>query len=333
MPKLTRKLNLFYLSGNTTGGWVTYTAHLIYGLQSIGVDVSLFKIGNNTERKTRRFGYDCSYTNLSLEDAVSAVKSSPSVITALQKNFRDNAAILLEAGAWLVVHDPAEFKNLQLANCDDRYITIRKAVQRQVPKSIFVPHPYKRYYPSGTVSTGKIHACSVSRIDFDKHTEIILEANRILPPEKRVQIHGFENRLYTKFKICPDYPEWQQSVSAYPREKQAAVEICHEATFSVDMSIIKGDGGGTQYTFMEAMDAGSVNILHDAWILPDDEMIPIEDPGGNCLTVVNGEELAQVLKTELSSAERDSLLLNSDELLAQHDPAKVATKFMKVLNA
>ena len=36
---------------------------------------------------------------------------------------------------------------------------------------------------------------SISRIDFDKHTEIILKANRLINDDK-IYIYGAENRLF-----------------------------------------------------------------------------------------------------------------------------------------
>lgn len=319
-------ITLYYLSGNTTGGWVTYTAHLTLGLVKAGADVRLVKIGNRTETKSRPFGYGLSYWNMSLSDCVKC--TGHRVIVALQKNYREKAAALLETGAWMVVHDPAEFANLKLAACS-RYITIRKAVQQQVSSSVFIPHPYLRHYPASTVATGKVRACSISRIDFDKHTDILLDANRLLPKKLQIQIHGFENRLYTRFKICPAYPEWTQSVAHYPRERTCAVEICHDATYSVDMSIIKGDGGGTQYTFMEAADAGSVNVIHRDWLIPGDEMVPWPEDGANCLAVVNGDELAQVLTDTPDYLRR--LVFSGKALLTRHDPTRVGNLFINTL--
>lgn len=321
-------VNLFYLSKNTTGGWVTYTAHLMYGLADIGVDVRLYKIGNRTEAKGRNFGYSLDYKNISIEDGLKLEGSS--VIVALQKNYREQAANLIASGSWLVVHDPAEFKNFELDK-KGKYITIRKAVAKQVPGSIFVPHPYVRNYSPGTISTGNQVACSISRIDFDKHTDIILEANRSLSKTHKVNIYGFENRLYTKFKICPAYPEWKQSISHYSRERTTACEICHDHTFAVDMSIIKGDGGGTQYTFLEAMDAGSINIIHDDWVLPNDEMIPYPKNNANCLSIGTAGELAAVLKHPPKADDLKSMVLRSNVLLSRHSPKRIAQQFVSLL--
>lgn len=323
-----RRIVLYYLSGNTTGGWITYTAHLVYGLRILGIRVDLLKIGNHTESKQRPFGYGLTYQNVSLEDAVGY--SSSSVIVALQKNFRERASALLDHGAWMVVHDPAEFANLKLARTG-RYITIRRAVNRRVEGSVFIPHPYLRHFRLGTRPSGKVHACSIARIDFDKHTEIMLDANRRLPKSLRIQINGFENRIYSRFKLCPKYPEWEQSKSHYPRERQAAADICRESKFTVDMSLIKGDGGGTQYTFMEAMDAGSVNIIHRGWILPGDEMIPYPEPGANCLAVSDGDELADLLKNCPGRDDLDDLAENGEQLLEHHNPLNVAEQFIQVL--
>ena len=42
--------------------------------------------------------------------------------------------------------------------------------------------------------------------------------------------------------------------------------ILKDAKYMIDMSIIKGDGGGTQYTFLEAIHHDTLLILHNDWI-------------------------------------------------------------------
>lgn len=331
---MASSINLIYLSGNTTGGWVTYTAHLVYGLLSHAQRVRLFKVRQRTERKERSFGYGLNYRNISLGSLEHI--EGPKVIVALQKNFRTEATELLNNGAWMVVHDPAEFANLKLANCD-RYITIRRAVQAQVSGSVFIPHPYRRTFRPGMLSISAKrpwHACSIARIDFDKHTDIMLDANRLLPENRRIRIHGFENRLYTRFKICPKYPEWEQSVCHYDRNATEAVNICSKHLLAVDMSVIKGDGGGTQYSFLEAMDAGCVNIINDKWYLEGDEMEPgFTTKGRNCVSVSTGEELAEILDLAWSEKMRAGYIKNTDKLLTRHDSSVVAKQYIKLLRS
>lgn len=281
-------IDLFYLSPNPFGGWVTYTAHLMDALAAAGYEPRLFKIGNRTERQARPFGYGEVYRNLSLEDALA--RRSPKLIVAGAKKFREQTEALYKAGAYLVVHDPTELRNLPDLNEGERCIVVRKVGLNYLPQATWIRHPYARRkaQPEPKMEL----AVSTARIDFDKHTDIILGANRLLPEDLKIGIYGFENRLYSKFKLLKEFPEWVQSVSHFSRDKDAAYLIMSRAFFSVDMSAIKGDGGGTQYTFLESWDAGCVPIINTAWERRDDDMVP----GVNCLSVRTAMELAGRLK-------------------------------------
>ena len=46
-------------------------------------------------------------------------------------------------------------------------------------------------------------------------------------------------------------------------------DLLTNCRFVVDMSIIKGDGGGTQYTFLEAIYQDRALILHKEWYLKE----------------------------------------------------------------
>ncbi len=80
------------------------------------------------------------------------------------------------------------------------------------------------------------------------------------------------------------------------------------------MSIIKGDGGGTQYTFLEAIHQDCVLILHSDWINAGNTF----QAGVNCIAVSNAEELAQVIEKGLSEEEFNSILTNSKQILGKH---------------
>lgn len=259
-------INLLYLSGNTTGGWVTFTYHLVRSLELMGETVQVWKVGNNTESKQRPFGYGLTYRNISAADSM---ELADVLIAAVAKQQAAIAEALIANGAKVVLHDPTELK-AGLAGVDVRRPwVIRKAVAARVPGSVFIRHPYARHeQPAKTPK--KKGAISISRIDFDKHIDIILEANRL---GAGIDIRGFENRLYTKFKIVPNYPEWTQSIAHYDRhDPAAAFKLLLDHKFMVDMSLIKGDGGGTQYTFLEAWDAGTVPIIQIDWLKRNDDM-------------------------------------------------------------
>lgn len=315
------KINLFYLSSNTTGGWVTFTHHLIASLKHMGHDPVLYKIGNNTEAFTRPFGYGDKYHNVSPIKAAEVVGEAPTIIVAVAKNYAEHARALLKLGAHIVIHDPTELASYMRPEdvAQTRPWVIRKANAARLPGSVFIRHPYVRQSAPVVALHKRRDVISVSRIDFDKNTDIILEANE---HGADITIHGFENRLYTKFKIQPRFPNWQQSVRAYPRDADAAFRLLAQARAMVDMSLIKGDGGGTQYTFLEAWDAGTVPIINAGWYLPKDDMRPQE----NCLIAGDGGGLATIclhVRKPRNISELEEIVAAGQRRLTKHHAPKV----------
>lgn len=319
------RVNLIYLSPNTTGGWITFTAHLYRALESADVEVHLFKCKDTLEDRYRDFGYGLQYQNrpgwelgelpgINLIVAVSKRKSNGF------HEWLEAGVGLLQGGARIIIHDPTELEGNE---CEIREVieqekpkmyVIRKANMARLPGSKLLPHPFEttnQYWNNW--DDKRQEACAISRIDFDKHTELLLDANRLLPDNKKIHIYGFENRLYTKFKICPEYPEWEQSKAAYDRTMRAARDICLDHRFMVDMSIIKGDGGGTQYTFLEAMEAGACCIVHEEWIIEGDEMVDCH----NCLIAKDGQEIADVIMNTSEKVRRE-IVENAREVLERH---------------
>ena len=80
------------------------------------------------------------------------------------------------------------------------------------------------------------------------------------------------------------------------------------------MSIIKGDGGGTQYTFLEAIHHDCILVLHNDWINKGELFIS----GHNCIGVSTAEELAEFIKNDLSSSKYSEILMNSKKILENH---------------
>ena len=304
-------INLVYLSDNPYGGWVTYTYHLYHALHRAGVACQVVKLGKFSGN--RNFGYGLQYARRTVDE----LRGQHNLIVAVQKNQSEACTALLEDGAAIVAHDPNEFKFIP-ATCN-RIITIRKANQKALAGSVYIPHPY---LPRNLQALKKKRAISVSRIDFDKHTEILLDANRL--QSGMIDIRGFENRIYTRFKIMPKYPEWQQSKAAFPRDAGAAVDLLLPYRYMVDMSVIKGDGGGTQYTFLEAIDAGCCVVINKEWVLPKGVM----QPGVNCLAVADAAELKKVLmKTPVKTA--SAIADRARALLKVHDYVKIGEVYRK----
>lgn len=261
-------INLVYLTPNTTGGWVTFTRHLFTALSRINLRPRLLKCTKRTEGSRRQFGYGLEYRNMSLQGILEA--HGPLLLVAVGKKFAGIAKSIYEnrEDCYVVIHDPTE-DYLDFVD-NTRAIVIREIQQRRLPGSTFIRHPYdpRRWdkEESDPRDRYRLTAVSTSRIDYDKRIELILRANNRLSPEFQCHLHGFENRLYTRFRILPEFPEWEQSIRAYPRTENAATELLATANLAVDMSRIVGDGGGTQYTWLEAWDAGTLPVIHTDWL-------------------------------------------------------------------
>lgn len=307
-------INIVYASDNKTGGWVTFTHHLTKALNAVNEPWTLYKINPNGRRGPQDFGYGLDFYNTD----ISALEGT-TLIAAAAKQLAEPVRELLEAGAKLVLHDPTELRaGLAGAPVNNPWV-IRRAVAAQVP-STFIRHPYERSERPLRLPK-RAGAVSTSRIDFDKHTETILEANRL---GAKVRIHGFENRLYTKFKIMPKFPEWRQSIAAYPRTPEAAFNLLLSAKFMVDMSEIKGDGGGTQYTFLEAWDAGAVPIISHKWMRPKDDMVHAH----NCYAIGDAKELKNYARM---TGDVSYLVAAGEDQLKKHAPKLIGKQVMKWL--
>jgi hypothetical protein len=279
-------INILYATKVGIGGWATFTRHLTSLLEEYGEEVQIWKIGNNTEGFQRPFGPDHTYRNVGINDITRLVADSePCIIAALGKHYVDQAVQLMEWGAKIVVHDTAESTNRMAL---DRPWVIRKCLAPLVG-GVFIRHPYVRHARPAAVPKVRKGAIATSRVDFDKNTRMILDANRL---GAGIKIVGFENRLYTKFKIVPDYPEWVQSPGTHPRTGGGSFEQLLGAKFMVDLTDIKGDGGGTQYTFLEAWDAGAVPVIGDWWLRKGDDMVE----GRNCLATPDAAYLKRLVK-------------------------------------
>lgn len=321
-------INLFFMNPVSYGGHVTFTVHLMRSLRAVGQTIRLFKVGNRTELFERNFGYEESYRNLCLSDAKNLCKKEVCLITAPSKPKKDVIDEMLKSGSRIVIHDPAEFKHGWDLSLVSNPIIIRKSMRKHLKDGIFIPHPYdavgKVILPKEMNRSG----ISISRIDFDKHTELLLDANRLLPKRLKICIRGFENRIYTRFNIMPKYPEWVQSRAAYPRELRYAYELCKPFKFMLDMSIIKQDGGGTQYTFLEAIDAGCVCVVNKEWIIKNGVM----KPGVNCLAVSSAKEIVDLIKNaDKLKRKLSSIRKNAYYMLKTHEPKKIGRQYAREL--
>lgn len=318
---------LVYMAKPTYGGWVTFTAHL-----SLKYNYPLFKIGKRSEPNLRDFGYDVNYQNLRIDDIL---EKENILITCVDKHYWKYLH-LFPKGTSIVIHDPTELKEtkkepnplIQYIN-HFKIITIRETVHEYIKnkfniESELINHPFYEY--PKTKEKSDFYSLSISRIDFDKHTDLILKANQKIDDDtKKIQIFGAENRLYVHHKLKDlDFEKYWHG--RYPKSlplKYNNKDLLNNCKFIVDMSIIKGDGGGTQYTFLEAIYHGCALILHKEWV----EKGKLFKKDYNCYVVGFTDDVGQEIANIINTTNENNpeavkiykrIIRNSKEILKDH---------------
>lgn len=319
------QINLLYLAKPIYGGWVTFTAHLSHKLNS-----PIIKLSKRTEKKNRIYGYDREYKNMNIEDVM---KLPNIIITAVDKHYWKFLHLFPE-NTKIVIHDPTECKNskqinplVQVSENNDipllkkfSVITIRKSVQEYLKdtftiNSQLISHPFHTYELTENVGLNR-KCVSIARIDFDKNTDILLKANKGLTDENKIYLFGAENRLYVHHKLKELEIE-KYWMGKFPKNLSPSFDsksILKDAKYMIDMSTIKDDGGGTQYTFLEAIYEDCVLVLHNEWINKGN----LFKSGYNCLGVSDEKELIEVLTNEIKQKDYNHILQNSKKLLTNH---------------
>lgn len=330
---MSEKISLFYLSHCRVGGWVTYTVHLIRALKACGLEVELYEVKTRTEEKKRKFSEEIEYQNLCLDDALKIAESTVSIVVALGNRYYDKGFPIIAKCQTVVLHDTAELNAGIIDFLKDnnvRVITIRQAItdclKERGLQSTPILHPYVPYNLGDTEKDW--NAVSTSRICWDKYTHWIYGANKILDEEglqdKKCKVYGFDNRAYSCRKLTPVFPKWREEWYGSFKGGEG-VKLAARSRFVVDLTDIKGDGGGTQYTFLEAFDAGAILILNKAWLAVKNDVMQDQV---NCIGVSNPEELALALR---NGAHEPEMVRSCRELLLNHAPENIIPAYFDAL--
>ena len=320
-------MNLVYMSKPVYGGWVTFTSHLC-----LKYNCDLYKIGKRSEPNKRDYGYGIRYRNLRIDEILQLPNL---VITALDKHYW-KYLYLFPKDTILIIHDPTELKGKEnplttipglLENF--KIVTIRETVQKLLKddyniESEFKYHPFFEY--PKIKENHDYYSLSISRIDFDKHTDIILKSNQLIDDDKKKTfIFGAENRLYVHHKLKDLHFEsyWKGKFPKTLPIQYNGKDLLNNCKFIVDMSIIKGDGGGTQYTFLEAIYHKCALILHHEWVSKGKTFIKDKNcyVVGNHETLKPEEEITIILNNGMDSKYK-KIVKNSQKLLENHTNLK-----------
>lgn len=288
-----KAVNLYYLADATLGGWATVLGHIRAILEE-RFFVRVYRITRATEGKLRFFGYGTHYQNISTRHIHAACKAAHGNLIVVCDNKHTGYLKKFPEGTGLIIHDPTELTATMKKEIGRFKIkTLRSGITEHMrqngydPQEIPMPFATNAAREKGEKKEG---AVAMSRIDWDKHTDVIIEANKL---GAGIEIYGKINRQYEYHTLEKLDPQWRRYYKGtFDREFAAVNAILARKRFMVDMSAIKNDGGGTQLTFMEAWDNGCVIILSADWFkYHKGEM----QPGKNCLAVSSAQEIAQIV--------------------------------------
>lgn len=326
-------ITLFYNCWNNPTGAATFTEHLYNMLTGLGEEVRLCAIKKTASKPKpiHKFG-GVLVENITIEEALQLAHETPSLMAHFMRGGEEEELCLRvveEAACPFVIHDPRgarkNFVNAARIN-GAKVVLIRESMQQlfkskfpDVKNNIFLRHPYIPQV-SGKPYSRKHNAVAISRIAHEKNTQIIAEANTILPANERIDIFGsISDRIYAHFILDQKFPEWRNN---YFKEPQAhgvdTFSLCQHSNFAIDMSTFKGEGGGSQYCFLEAMEANCCLVLHKDWTRYSGEM----KSGYNCLTAADAQELAEIVRRPPVS------LPGYTATLAQHSVKEVSQEWL-----
>jgi len=301
--------NLLYMSKCGYGGWKSNTIHL-----NLKYNYPIYKITKRDEKNQRDFGYGCKYLNCSIEKIITIPDL---LITAIDKTYYKYLD-QIPTNTHIIIHDPTEVRGkskLKLRENLKRFkiITIRKQVQEYLLKtfnleSTFKYHPFYEYKKQPKLDT-KLSA-SISRIDYDKNIDILVKANDKLREDKKIKIYGSPNDLYV-YHSLKETNFKQYYMGRFKKTFEALDDILHNKKYVVDMSTIKNDGGGSQYTFLEAIYQDCILIINKKWLTKSTALIP----NVNCLVAENEDDICKILESDTNYTK---ILKKSKRLLYNH---------------
>jgi hypothetical protein len=220
----------------------------------------------------------------------------------------------------LVIHDPRDISGRMIPVISNyKIVTIRKTVQDFIMKkynlsSLFLYHPF---YPYPIISRNpRIGAVSISRIGFGKNIDIILKANRLLDSQQSIKLYGCLTPIYVHHYLGGKNGEFGKFYyGKFERSFRSLSQIIAGAKFVVDLSVVRHDGGGTQYTFLEAIHNGCALILHRRWLDGIADEYKDFKENYNCFAIENENELAELIRKDPDTTK---IVNNAKKLMYRH---------------
>jgi hypothetical protein len=334
--KLHPNTQFIYLHKFFFGGVTTFTAHLFYtiGITERNKDNVILHLtnSNRSENRLRDFGYGLHYRNISAE-TLSNIQYP--FFTMIKDDYFPILAKLIDNdhreqtdNAVVVIHDPRDLSNRIIKLIKKwKIITIRRSVQDYIQQkynlnSLFLYHPFYPYSITSSSMHNRKGAVSISRIGFGKNIDIILKANKILESFEinGINLYGCPTPMYVYLHLNGknDVLGFKKYYHGkFNKSFSSVSNIISKYKFVVDLSLIKNDGGGTQYTYLEAIHNDCALILHRRWLkdLNNNPKYCDFKEGYNCFAIDNENELAELIKTDPDTSK---IVKNAKKLMRRH---------------
>ncbi len=138
-----------------------------------------------------------------------------------------------------------------------------------------------------------------------------MRCGRTPTKQKTAPLHGAANNQYVFFKLISlNFNKFYKGI--FEKSFEALNDILKDAKWVVDMSVIRDDGGGSQYTFLEAIHQKCALIINSKWT--EGYETPFIN-GENCFIIKDSEQLADLIKSDPSVSK---ILENASDLLEPH---------------
>ena len=132
---------------------------------------------------------------------------------------------------------------------------------------------------------------------------------------KSIDIYGAKNDLYVyhmlQNKLKLDLDKYYKGT--FKKDFKDLDKILSKTKFVFDMSAIKGDGGGSQYTFLEAIYQNCILVLNHKWV-ENTQSLFIHNH--NCLVVEDEYDILDIIKNNKINVNK--ILKNSKKFLKPH---------------
>lgn len=332
------------------GGWFSYTVHTALALRAAGIECDVICLRKRRDKTfDLGFGVDVEFLDPAADETVDRLKTYDVLHGAFVAFEKDNpnsidAVIAAERPGVITIHDPTEVKpkdKLLRLLVGGKIPGLKKLVAiRPVMKTLlagntggryrvsYIPHPYAFQSPVTEAEEKQNVAVATSRVDFDKNTHLLLQAK---PAVCEIEYWtGGVNRIYAYHKLrqhgwpVPGYK------GKFGRDPLDLLNVYGRAKALIDMSSISGDGGGTQYTFLEAIDHECVMVLNSAWAKRNDKHDVLR-PGVDYIACTTPEDIAFQLDLVCKNEDyRQTFVQNARAQVHHHDAASVGVQYREL---